>query len=149
MAVEVILLEDVKGLGKEGDVVTVADGYARNFLIPRKKAAWVTEATRRMIEKRQREKETRLAAERAEAEALAKKLSEISCTIVMKAGEEGKLFGSVTSHQVAEALKQMGFSVDKNQIELEQPIKELGVYTVPIKLHHGIKASVKVWIVQE
>lgn len=149
MATEVILLTDVKGLGKEGDVVRVADGYARNYLIPQEKAALVTEATRRRLEKRRREREAQLAAEKAAAETLAAKLAAISCTITVKTGEDQKMFGSVTAAQIAEALKAQGVDIAKNQIQLEEPLRELGVFTIPVKLNAGVQASVKVWIVGE
>ncbi len=149
MATEVLLLTDVKGLGKEGDVVRVADGYARNYLFPRQKAAAVTEATRRQFEKRRKEREAQRAAERAEAEALAAKLAQTSCTITVKTGEEGKLFGSVTALQIAETLKAQGIEIEKNQIELEQPIRETGVFTVPVRLKAGIETALKVWVVEE
>lgn len=149
MATEVLLLTDVKGLGKEGDVVRVAEGYARNYLIPQQKAAPVTEATRRQLEKRRKERQARLAAEKAAAEALAAKLAQISCTIPMKTGEEGKLFGSVTAIQIAEALKAQGVELAKNQIQLDEPIRELGVFTVPVKLDAGVTANLKVWVVEE
>lgn len=149
MAVEVLLLTDVKGLGKGGDVVRVADGYARNYLIPQQKAAPVTEATRRQLEKRQKELQARLAAEKAAAEALAAKLAQTSCTIPMKTGDKGKLFGSVTAAQIAETLKAQGVELAKNQIQLDEPIRELGVFSVPVKLDAGVTATLKIWVVEE
>jgi large subunit ribosomal protein L9 len=149
MATEVILLTDIKGLGNEGDVVRVADGYARNYLIPQQKAAQVTEATRRKLEKKRKERAAQQAAERAAAEQLAAKLAQMSCTISVKTGEGGKIFGSVTAIQIADALKAQGVDVAKNQIQLDEPLREAGVFTVPIKLSAGVEASVKVWIVGE
>lgn len=149
MATEVMLMSDVKGLGKEGDVVRVADGYARNYLIPKKLAAPVTEATRRLLEKKRKEREAQMAAARAAAEKLAAQLEATSCTIQVRTGESGKLFGSVTSLQIVEALKAQGIELDKHQIELAEPLRELGVFNVPVKLDAGVQTSLKVWIVEE
>jgi large subunit ribosomal protein L9 len=149
MAKEVILIAEVKGLGVEGDVVRVADGYARNFLLPHKLAAPVTDATRRQIEKRRKVREEKLAQEREAAQALAKTIDTLSCTITVKTGAEGKLFGSVTATDVVTALKVQGVEVDKHQVDLPEPIRELGVFHVSIKLHPEILATVKVWVVEE
>jgi large subunit ribosomal protein L9 len=149
MAKEVILMQDVDGLGAEGDVVKVADGYARNFLMPKSIAAPVTEATRRRLEKQRKEREARLADQRVEAEKQLSVVEQTSCTIAVKAGEGGQLFGSVNAADIAAALKDQGVNVDKKQVALEQPLRELGVFKVPIHLHPEIHATLKVWVVEE
>lgn len=149
MAFEVILMQDVKDLGAEGQVVRVSEGYARNFLIPKKLAAPVTEATRRRLAKLQQQREAELKAGREKALALAAKLEKASCTITMKVGEGEKLFGSVTSADIVKVLESQGFELDKHAVQLEAPIKELGVFEVKIKVHPDVDALVKVWVVQE
>jgi len=149
MTKEVILMADINGLGNEGEVVKVADGYARNYLLPKSLAAPVTEATRRRLGKKQKEREEQLAGERAEAEALAKSIAAVSCTIAVKTGEEGKLFGSVTSADIVASLKTQGVKVDKHQLELPEAIRELGVFNIPVKLNAGIQGTLKLWVVEE
>lgn len=149
MAKEVILMADVQGLGSEGDLVKVADGYARNYLLPQNLAAPVTEASRRRLQKKRKEREEQTVRERESAQKLAQVVEQTSCTIAVKTGEEGKLFGSVTSQDIAEALKAQGITVDKHQIDLPGPIRELGVFNVPIKLHPEIQATLKMWVVEE
>jgi len=149
MATEVLLMAVVDGLGKEGDVVSVADGYARNYLLPRELAAPVTEATRRRLVKIQAEREKELAEARSGAQALAKKVSAASCTIAVKVGEGEQLYGSVTESDIAEALKGQDIDVDRHQVVLEDAIKELGTYDVPVRLHPEVEATVKVWVVEE
>lgn len=149
MATEVILMADVKGLGAEGEVVRVAEGYARNYLLPRKLAAMVTEATRRQLEKKRKEREATVAREKEGAEALAKTLEQLSCTITVKTGEGGKMFGAVTAADIVTALKAQGVELDKHQIDLPDSIRETGVFNVPVSLHPEIKAAVKIWVVEE
>ena len=149
MSTEVILMADVPGLGAEGEVVKVADGYARNFLLPKSLAAPVTEGTRRVLEKKRKEREVQLAKEREEAQGLAKTIEQVSCTITVKTGEEGKLFCSVTANDIAEALKAQGVTVDRRLLDLPEPIRELGVFNVPVKLHPEITAVLKIWVVEE
>jgi len=149
MAVEILLMADVTGLGAEGAVVRVAEGYARNYLIPKKLGAPVTEATRRRLAKIQQVRAQSNQAELDKIRALAAEIEKGSYTILMKVGTEDKLYGSVTSGDIAEALKAQGFEVDKHKIVLETPIKELGVYDVKIKLHLQVDAAIKVWIVEE
>lgn len=149
MTVEILLMTDVKDLGVQGDVVKVADGYARNYLIPRKLGAPVTEGTRRRLVKLQRE---RAEAEKAQVETLRALVADItknSYTIRVKVGEENKLFGSVTNADIAEALKAQGFDVEKNKILLDDPIKELGVFDIKVRLHAQVEADIKVWVVEE
>jgi large subunit ribosomal protein L9 len=149
MAFEVILMQDVKDLGSEGQVVRVSEGYARNFLIPKKLAAPVTEATRRRLTKLQQQREAERKAGREKALVLAAKMEKASCTIPMKVGEGEKLFGAVTSTDIAKVLVSQGFEIDKHAVQLEAPIKELGVFEVKVKVHSDVEALIKVWVVQE
>ena len=149
MEKEIILMKDVEGLGKEGETVRVTPGYARNYLFPRKMAAPATPKYVKLLEimRKRREAEARRAVQKLRD--LAEKLSGVSCTIPMQAGEDGKLFGSVTSQHIAESLAEAGFDIDRRKIVLAEPIRELGVYTVEIKLHPEAVASVKVWVVEK
>jgi large subunit ribosomal protein L9 len=149
MAREVLLMNDIEGLGAEGDVLEVAEGYARNYLLPRGLAAPVTEATRRGLEKRRAQREAQQAEQRQNAEGLGRALNQASVTLTVKAGEEGKLFGSVTSADIRDALAEQGFELDRRQIALDEALRELGVYTVGVRLHPEVEASVKVWVVEE
>jgi large subunit ribosomal protein L9 len=149
MATEVLLMAAVDGLGKEGDVVSVADGYARNYLLPRELAAPVTEATRRRLVKLQAEREKEHAASLADAQALAKQVSAASCTVAVKMGEGEQLYGSVTESDIVEALKGQNIEIDRHQVLLNEAIKELGTYDVPVRLHPEVEATVKVWVVEE
>lgn len=148
MAVELILLEDVKDLGRIGDQVRVADGYARNYLIPRKLGVAVTKGNLRRLEARkvalQKEHEERIAV----AQALAERIASTSVTITAEAGEEDKLYGSVTPQQIADAMTEQGVEVDRHTITLEEPIRQLGVYEVDVNLHAEVQAKVKVWVVR-
>jgi large subunit ribosomal protein L9 len=149
MAMELILLSDVEGLGEQGEVVKVAEGYARNFLLPRKLAAPVTAAAKKRIEKLRREREERERATLATLRELAQRIEQTSVSIAAKVGEGEKLFGSVTSGDIAEALKLQGLEVDRRKIDLAEPLRELGVFTVTIKLHRQVEAPLKVWVVEE
>jgi len=150
MATEVLLMNDVKDLGSEGDVVTVADGYARNYLVPQNLAAPVTEATRRRLAKLQREREVKRKAALVEAHKQAEQFKDVSVTIPVKTGEESKLYGSVTSSDIASALaEQKSIKIDRHALVLDEPIKELGVFDVPVKLHTEVTATIKVWVVEE
>ncbi len=146
---KIILKEDVERLGRKGDIVTVKDGYARNYLIPRGLALPVTRGNIRMIEEekrrllRQREKEAKTAQE------LADKLSSLELEIYKKAGENDVLYGSVTAADLAEALKEKGFEVDRKNILLEEPIKRLGVHYFEVRVHHDVKARVRVVVKKE
>jgi len=146
---EVILTEKVSGLGREGDIVKVSDGYARNFLIPKQLAVEAIEKNRRLLEHKSRQKINQDARQRKEAEKLASELVNLSCTIPMRAGETDRLFGSVTSMDIAKALKEQGFEVDRRKIELNEPIKELGAFTVPIRIHADVVANVRVLVIRE
>ena len=146
---ELILMEDVPSLGKVGDLVRVSEGYARNYLLPRKKAVRATAATLKAVERKQHSLEHKHDKLEQEAQELAQRIEEISCTITKPAGEEGKLFGAVTSADIEDALNGQGVSVDRKKIVLEEPIKNVGVYTVSLKLHPQVTAQLKLWVVKE
>lgn len=149
MSKEVLLMADVSGLGSEGEVVTVSDGYARNYLLPRKLAAAVSEATTRRLAKMREQREAQHQTEIASAREMAARLEKVSCTITVKTGGDDKMFGSVTTANIVDVLKSQGVEVDKHSLLLETPIKELGVYDVKVKLHPEVQATVKVWVVEE
>lgn len=149
MSVEVLLMDAVPGLGIEGDVVRVADGYARNYLFPKAKASEVTEGKKRQIEKKRIERLELMKKDQIAAEELAKKFEELSCTIAVKTSEGGKLFGSVTAAQILENMVAQGITLDRNQIKLAAPLHELGVFDVVISLHPEVQTTLKVWIVEE
>jgi large subunit ribosomal protein L9 len=146
---DVILREDVEKLGAAGDLVTVKDGYARNYLLPRGLAYAATAGNKRRLEAEQKSRMRRADAEIARAGEVATRLEAVSLSFAMKAGEGDKLFGSVTAHDIAERLKAEGFEVDKKAVELQEPIKALGVYKVPVRLHPDVKPEVRVWVVKE
>ena len=146
---KVILKADIERLGKVGEVVTVAAGYARNFLMPRELAFEATEKNLARIEVDKKRYVKVQAKARLDAEALAAKLAALSLTIRQAAGESDKLFGTVTTMDIAAALEKEGFSIDRKQISIEEPIKTLGIYTVPVKLTPEVSAAVKVWVVRE
>lgn len=147
---DVILRQTVPDLGTAGDLVTVRDGYARNYLLPRGLAYVATEANRRRAEAEAKRRVQLEASERSDAEALAARIAEQQLTFTAKAGEGDKLFGSITSADIASRLEeQAGIGVDKRAIELEEPLKMVGVYAVPIKLHPEVRAEVRVWVVKE
>lgn len=149
MSVEVLLMDQVEGLGIEGDIVKVADGYARNFLFPQGVASEVTEGKKRQIEKRRLERLAQLEKEKSAAEELLKKIEGIECTISAKVGETGKMFGSVGVPAILEKLAEQGVEIDKNKVALAAPLHELGVFDIEIKLHPEVKAVLKVWIVED
>jgi large subunit ribosomal protein L9 len=146
---KVILRQDFEKLGRMGDIREVKDGYARNYLIPRKIAYEATPSAMRMLEREKLMAEKRLEKERRSAEVLAAQLEKISVTIKMRVGEDDRLFGSVTSQMISDALKEKGIEVDKRQIGLEDTIKSLGIYDVDVKLQGGVTSKVKVWVVRE
>lgn len=150
MAKEVILMDDVEGLGDTGEIVRVADGYARNFLFPRKLAALVNEGTRRQVEKRKIAAEKKRAELRTAAEARGAKIAAATITIKVKTGADGKLFGSVTSADIVDALKaQAGIEIERKQVDVSHGIKELGEHAVPVRLYKDVKADLKVTVIQE
>ena len=146
---ELILLEDVDNLGKVGDEVTVASGYARNYLIPRRLAATKTAETMQRLEAKKRALQKEYEERLAIAQSMAQRIVEESVTIPMEATEEDKLYGSVTANHIAEGLKERGLEVEPHSINLEEPIRELGVYNVPVQLHPEVDATLKVWIVKK
>jgi len=146
---EVILREDVKSLGKAGELVKVKPGYARNFLLPKGLAYEATEGNRKRIQAESKARVAKSAEERTAAEALAAKLGAVSVTLARKAGEGDRLFGSITAQDIADALAKQGFAVDRRKIELEHPIKSLGAHSVPLRLHHEVQAELRVTVVAE
>ena len=146
---EVILKEDVAKLGARGDVVKVAEGYGRNFLLPRKLAIEATAANKAVIEQMKAAALRRSAKEKSQAEELAKQFDGVSVAFQRRAGEHDQLFGSVTSGDLAEALEKKGFNVDRRKIQLHEPLKTLGEFTVPIKLHKDVTTHLKVVIEKE
>jgi large subunit ribosomal protein L9 len=149
MATEVLLMDQVEGLGIEGDIVKVADGYARNYLFPKGIASVVTEGKKRQIEKKRIERLAQLESEKTAAEELAKKIEGIECTIAAKVGENGKMFGSVGIPQILEKIKEQGLEIDRTKVVLASPLHELGVFDIAIKLHPEVTGTLKVWIVEE
>lgn len=146
---EVILRKDVADLGHAGDLVDVKPGYARNYLLPQGLALRATEGNRTRFEEERRQIEQAAERERERAQELAGTLGDRSLTFNRRAGDEGKLFGSVTSTDIADALEAEGLQIDRRLIRLEEPIKELGVFTVPIRLHADVEPEIKVWVVAE
>jgi large subunit ribosomal protein L9 len=146
---EVILREHVDNLGKRGDVVKVAEGYARNYLLPRKLALAVTENNKRQIERERAAAEARDAEEKGQAESLAQRISALEIAIARRVGENDTLYGSVTSADIAQALQAKGFEVEKKRIHLAEPLKALGETTVPVKVHREVTAQLKVKVVAE
>jgi large subunit ribosomal protein L9 len=141
---EVILREHVENLGRRGDVVKVADGYARNFLLPRKLAMPANPANKKIVERQGKIAEVKELAARSAAEAYAVRLSHADIVIARRVGEHETLYGSVTAGDIADDLKAKGFEVDKRKITLEEPLKQLGEFTVPIKLHADVVAQLRV-----
>jgi large subunit ribosomal protein L9 len=146
---KIILRKDHEKLGQAGSVVDVKDGFARNFLIPRGIAFPADDGHMRALEEEKKQAARRANKELKSSEKLAGELEKVSLTLKMKVGEDEKLFGSVTSQMVADALKEKGFDIDKRVIDIEEPIKALGIYTVSVKLHHSVAGKVKVWVVRE
>ncbi|HEX9655091.1 MAG TPA: 50S ribosomal protein L9 [bacterium] len=146
---KIILKQNFDNLGKFGDVVEVKDGYARNFLIPRQIAIHANDRNMRLLEQERKRVEVKQSKEKRSAEDLAKSLEPVSLTATVAVGEEDKVFGAVTSQDIAELLKAKGFDIDRRKIVLDEPLKALGVYEVAIKLHADVEAKVKVWVVKE
>ena len=146
---EVILRQAVDNLGHPGDIVTVSPGYARNYLIPRGIAYLATDGNKKRISQEKARLEAAESERRGTAEELAKKLEEVSITFAARVGEEGKLFGSVTTADIAQQLEAQGYHIEKRQIDLHEPIKALGVYRVPIRLHADVKPEIKVWVIKQ
>ena len=146
---EVILKEDVPKLGSRGDVVKVAEGYGRNYLLPRKLAIEATKANRTVIDQMKQASVRRNQRDKADAEALAQQFQGVSLSFKRKAGEKDHLFGSVTSVDIAEALDAKGFNVDRRKIHLDEPLKQIGEFNVPVRLYKDVTANVKVVVEKE
>lgn len=146
---EIILKEDVLNLGFKGDIVTVKNGYARNFLIPGKKAILATEAAKKMLAEDLKQRAHKLAQIKADAEELGAKLNGLTITLGTKASANGKIFGSVTNIQIAEALQKAGFTVDRRVIAIKEAIKELGSYKASLKLHKEVSAEISIEVIAE
>ena len=146
---EIILRQAVENLGHPGDVVTVKNGYARNFLLPRGFAFEATPGNLKRIAAERSRLEAAESERRDGASDLARKLEEVQLTFSARVGEEGKLFGSVTSSDIAEQLAAQGFNIEKRLIDLHEPIKALGVYRVPVKLHADVKPEIRVWVIKQ
>ena len=146
---EVILRNAIDKLGHPGDIVTVSAGYARNFLVPRGFAYPATEGNKKRIAQEKTRLEAAESERRVAAEAIAEKLGEVSVTFAARVGEEGKLFGSVTTADIAHQLEAQGFDIEKKQIDLHEPIKTLGVYKIPVRLHAEVKPEIKVWVIKQ
>ncbi len=146
---EVILREHVDNLGRRGDLVKVADGYARNYLLPRKMALLATEGNKKVIEREKEKFDAQEAEEQKVAQAVADRLANVEIEIARRVGETDTLFGSVTNADVAEALAAKGFDIDRRKVQLHDPIKKLGEFNVPIKLHRDVVVTMKVKVVAE
>ncbi len=146
---KVLLKDDVKEVGKRGDVVVVKDGFARNYLLPRNLALEVTPGNIKIVEEERRAQKRREAKEKAEAQGLSERISAVSCVIPVKVGEEDKMYGSITSQHIAEALEKEGIEISKKSIELGSPIKTLGIHEVPIRLHPELIVKFRVEVVKE
>ena len=146
---EVILREDIEKLGSRGQVVKVAPGYARNFLLPKRLAVAATESNKKIVEQERQAHLRKEAKLQGEAQDLAKIMTGVSVTITQKAGENDQLFGSVTSKDVADALAAKGFNIDRRKVQLDEPIKQLGEFKVPVRLHKDVTAEIAVVVAKE
>jgi len=146
---EVILREHVDNLGRRGEVVKVAPGFARNYLLPRKLALAVTEGNRKLIERERKVADAREAEDKQTADVLGSRLSQTEISIGRRVGETGQLYGSVTTSDLGEALAAKGLDIDKRKIQLDEPIKAIGEFTVAVKLHRDVTAQVKVHVVKQ
>jgi large subunit ribosomal protein L9 len=146
---EVILRDHVEHLGRRGEIVKVADGYARNYLLPRKLALPANEGNRKHVERERKIMESREAEEKSSAEAISSRLSLIDISIARRVGDTEQLYGSVTTADIADYLKAKGFDVDRRKLILPEPIKSLGEYDVPLKLHREVTVPLKVKVVKE
>jgi large subunit ribosomal protein L9 len=146
---QVILQEDVPNIGRAGEVVTVREGFGRNYLLPRKKAVVAQPGNLKVLEHQKRVVAARQQKLKAGAAELAKKIAGVSITIGRESGEEDKLFGSVTGKDIADALRGEGFMIDRHDLQLEAPIKQLGIFEIPVRLHHEVTATLKVWVVKK
>lgn len=146
---KVILQQDVPHLGRVGDIVKVRDGYGRNFLVPRGMAVVADERNVRRLDHQKREASAKATRILAEARAAAERIGQTAVSIKVQAGDEGKLFGAVTNRDIVDALAAEGVVVDRRQVDLAEPIKQIGVFTVPVRLHPEVEAAVKVYVIQQ
>jgi large subunit ribosomal protein L9 len=149
MAKQLILMSDVDGLGIVGDEVKVADGYARNYLLPKNLAAPVSEKMKERLAEKRIEREAELAKELEQAKTLQGTVEETSLTIAVRTSSEGKLYGSIKTAEIVKAAAEQGLELDKQQVIIDSPIRELGVFTVQVRLHPEVLAELKVWVVEE
>ena len=146
---KLILLQDVENLGEEGDIVTVKDGYGRNYLIPQRLGRVASEGAVRHQQEVKRQRSRKLAMVREDAAAIKEQLDEANVVIAAKTGEENRIFGTVTSQQVAVELNKQGFEIDRRDVELDEDIRMIGVYTATVKVHRDIQAKVKIQVISE
>ena len=146
---KVILTQDIAGLGSIGDLITVKDGFGRNYLVPQGKALQATSQNMKTLEHQKRQIREKIDKAKREAERLAARIESVSCTVAKAVGEEDKLFGSVTGMDIEASLKLEGVEIDRKKINLPEPIKSLGIYNIPIKLHPEVTATLKLWVVKE
>jgi large subunit ribosomal protein L9 len=146
---KLILRENHDKLGKVGDVINVKDGYARNYLLPRKIAYLATKGSLKVLDEEKKQKELKTLKELKVAQKVSSDIEKVSLTIPMQVGEDDKLYGSVTNQMIADSLKEKGYDIDKRKIEIDEPIKVLGIYSVSVKLHHEVTSKVKVWVVRQ
>jgi len=148
---KVILRQTIEALGTIGEIISVRDGYARNYLLPHGYAYVATKSNEKVLQEERKRQQVRLNRELKDAEKIATELEkhENAITIAMQVGEEDKLFGAVTKEMIAEKLVEKGFTIDRRKIEIDEPIKVLGIYTVTVKLHSSVTAKVKVWVVRQ
>jgi large subunit ribosomal protein L9 len=145
---EVILRQAVENLGHPGDIVDVSAGFGRNYLLPRGLAYAATNGNKKRIEQEKQRLDAAEASRRGAAETVAERLGQVSLTFSARVGDEGKLFGSVTAADIAHQLEAQGFTVEKRQVDLHEPIRALGIYRVPIRLHADVRPEVKVWVIK-
>lgn len=146
---KVILRKELESLGKVGEIIEVKAGYARNFLIPRGFALKADKQNIKRLEDEQQNVQLKLSKDKKIAQKIAEKLNTVSCTATVTVGEEDRVFGSVTTQEISDLLKDKGFDVDRKKIILDEPIKALGIYDIPIKLHSEVEAKIKLWVVKE
>jgi len=146
---KVILTQDITGLGSIGDLITVKDGFGRNYLVPQGKALQATSQNMKKLEHQKRQIREKIDKAKREAERLAARIESVSCTVAKAVGEEDKLFGSVTGMDIEASLKLEGVEIDRKKITIPEPIKSLGIYNIPIKLHPEVTAVLKLWVVKE
>ena len=146
---KVILTQDIAGLGNIGELITVKDGFGRNYLVPQGKATQATSQNMKKLEHQKRQIREKIDKAKREAERLAARIETVSCTVAKAVGEEDKLFGSVTGMDIEASLKLEGIEIDRKKINITEPIKSLGIYNIPIKLHPEVTAILKLWVVKE